>query len=65
MNRKLRERAGKMFVFRFYASVNSLIDGKMFVFNGILFVFIHRNDEKLVGFELWFNVGSKEVFVMR
>ena len=27
-----------MFVFRFYASVNSLIDGKMFVFNGILFV---------------------------
>ncbi len=28
-----------MFVFRFYASVNSLIDGKMFVFNGILFVF--------------------------
>lgn len=40
MNRKLRERAGKMFVFRFYASVNSLIDGKMFGFNGILFVFI-------------------------
>lgn len=28
-----------MFVFRFYASVNSLIDGKMFVFNGIFFVF--------------------------
>ena len=40
MNRKLRERAGKMFVFRFYASVNSLIDGKLFGFNGILFVFI-------------------------
>ena len=33
MNRKLMERAGKMFVFRFYASVNSLIDGKMFVLN--------------------------------
>ena len=31
----------------------------------ILFVFIHRNDEKLFGFELWFNVGSKEVFGMR
>jgi len=29
-----------MFVFRFYASVNSLIDGKLFGFNGILFVFI-------------------------
>ena len=40
MNRKLRERAGKMFAFRFYASVNSLIDGKLFGFNGILFVFI-------------------------
>ena len=40
MNRKLRESAGKMFVFRFYASVNSLKDGKMFGFNGILFVFI-------------------------
>lgn len=39
MNRKLMERAGKMFVFRFYASVNSLIDGKLFGFNGILFVF--------------------------
>ena len=25
----------------------------------ILFVFIHRNDEKLFGFELWFNVGVK------
>lgn len=31
----------------------------------ILFVFIHRNAEKLFGFELWFNVGSKEVFGMR
>lgn len=31
----------------------------------ILFVFIHRNDEKMFGFELWFNVGSKEVFGMR
>lgn len=29
-----------MFVFRFYASVNSLKDGKMFGLNGILFVFI-------------------------
>lgn len=39
MNRKLRERAGKMFVFRFYASVNSKKTEKFFVFNGILFVF--------------------------
>lgn len=40
MNRKLMERAGKMFVFRFYASANSLKDGKVFGLNGILFVFI-------------------------
>ena len=29
-----------MFVFKFYVGVNSLKDGKMFGFNGILFVFI-------------------------
>ena len=39
-----------MFVFRFYASVNSLIDGKMFVFNGILFVF---NPNDILEAEKW------------
>lgn len=45
-----------MFVFRFYVGVNSLKDGKMFGFNGILFVFI-MND--ILEAEKWWEYEKK------